>query len=424
MSIKEAITQELLDCADDPSGLEKVYERYGRSKGPFYLGLAAATTSLGSQLETLVQEKQAAQQKLEQMQAQVQTLEESRNALDQSTQALGNELDQKEARLPQVQRLIDAADTLQEQGFGEHELKRLFDILAVVATSQGERAVNGVEMFFDVVEQWGDIVSLELQAQRSQVRAEKAQAQAQRWEADAKRQEAKTKARATSIGIVEQLLNASIKADDLPAWQAILAKAGISPDELAASLEQFGSVERLTKVRQNRANELQRETRKLHSQVNALTQERESIQTAIQAVYSTGVKQVEQAGQAIIRSIQGAGEEARQLFGSVTDLLTLKAQLEEETSTMQGEIQAARAFRDNNPQFWQAVPTDVIRRLLQGIMVSTMGNQKDVDIKIPKSISKASSIPRFAQLRFSQILLWAFYGFATPEERKALYGGR
>ena len=63
MSIKEAITQELLDCADDPSGLEKVYERYGRSKGPFYLGLAAATTSLGSQLETLVQEKQAAQQK-------------------------------------------------------------------------------------------------------------------------------------------------------------------------------------------------------------------------------------------------------------------------------------------------------------------------------------------------------------------------
>ena len=133
---------------------------------------------------------------------------------------------------------------------------------------------------------------------------------------------------------------------------------------------------------------------------------------------------MKRAVEEIIRCIQGAGEEARELFNSVTALLTLKARLEDETLTMQGEIQVARAFRDSNPQMWKAVSVEEIRRLLQGIIVSTTGNQKDVDITIPEYIAKGSSISRFAHLRLSRILFWAHDEFATPEERKALSGGR
>ena len=130
--------------------------------------------------------------------------------------------------------LIDAADRLQGQGFGTDCLEKLFELLGEVAASQGEPADNGVKMFFEVVDQAGGIVSLEFHAQRSQVREEKARAQAERWEADAQRQEAKTKARATSIDIVEHLMDSGVKAKDLPTWQTILNNAGVPHDQLAA----------------------------------------------------------------------------------------------------------------------------------------------------------------------------------------------
>jgi len=424
MSIKETITKELLDRIDDPAGLEEVLKRHSRSKGPLYLAIAEATTALGSGLETLVQNRQAIQKELDQLQAQVQSLEERQKVLGQTAQALEKDIGQKEARLSEVQGLIEAADTLQGQGFGEHELKRLFDFLGAVATSQGERAENGIKSFFDVVKQWEGVVSLELQTQRYQVREEKAKAQAERWEAEAKRQEAKTKARAVSIDIIEQILEAGVKATDIPVWQKIINNASVSPDMLAASLEQFGNAERLTKIRQKRVNELTQEEKKLAAGNRALTRENDSLHAAIEAVQVAGVNNIRQVGEEVVLCIRRSGKEARELFSSVTDLLTLKAQLEGETSTLQGEIQVARAIKNNDLQSWQLVPLEVIRILLVGILVWTKARENDIDVPIPESISRASSLSRYAHLSLFQILLWAFYGIMTPQERKALSGGR
>ena len=241
MSLREEITQALLDSIDDPAELGKIYRRYGRSKGPFYLALAAATAALDSDFKTLVQNRHAVKGELDRLQIEARTLEERRDTLDQTAQELERDIGQKEARLSDVQGLIEAADRLESQGFGKESIDRLFDLLGEVAASQGEPADNGVEMFFEVVHRWGGLVSIELENQRAQVRADKAKAQGERWEADAKRQEAKTKARAASIEIVEQLMDAGVKANDLPTWQTILNKAGVSPDKLAASLEQLGN---------------------------------------------------------------------------------------------------------------------------------------------------------------------------------------
>ncbi|MCZ6580020.1 MAG: hypothetical protein O6840_00120 [Nitrospirae bacterium] len=49
MTLKATITQELLDAADDPLGLEEVFRRHSHSKGPFYGALAEATTQLQRQ---------------------------------------------------------------------------------------------------------------------------------------------------------------------------------------------------------------------------------------------------------------------------------------------------------------------------------------------------------------------------------------
>lgn len=424
MSIKDTIVRELLDNADDATGLEEVFRRYGRSKGPFYLALAEATTALVSELETLVQNKQAAQQELDGLHTEVKTLQERRQALDQTAQGLDRDIGQKEARLSEVRGLIETADRLEGQGFGKDNLEQLFNLLAETAASQGDTPKDGVTKFFEVVDQVGGIVSLELQSQQSQVRAEKARAQAERWEAEAKRQEAKTKARATSINIVEQILQAGVKATDIPAWQKIINNAGISPDMLAANLEELGNSERLIKIRQKQANDLKREETKLAVQVRTLTKKYDSLHTAIEAVQIAGVNNIKQVGEEVVLCIQRSGKEARELFSSVTDLMTLKAQLEDETTVLRGEIQVARAIKECSPQSWLAVPEEVVGILILGMLAWAKGQSKDVEVPIPESIARARLLPRNTRLSLSQILLWAFTGFATPEQRKALGGGR
>lgn len=49
-TLKANITQELLDSVDDPSGLEAILKRHGRSKGPLYLALAESTSELRQRL--------------------------------------------------------------------------------------------------------------------------------------------------------------------------------------------------------------------------------------------------------------------------------------------------------------------------------------------------------------------------------------
>ena len=45
-TLKQTISGELLDCGGDPSGLKEVFDRYGRSKSPFYAALSVATIKL------------------------------------------------------------------------------------------------------------------------------------------------------------------------------------------------------------------------------------------------------------------------------------------------------------------------------------------------------------------------------------------
>jgi len=125
MTIKDTIIEQLLDCADDPSGLAEVLKRHGRSKGPLYLALAEATGLLSSGLQTIADTKQAAQQELDGLHTEVKTLQERRQALDQIAQGLDRDIGQKEARLSEVWGLIETADRLEGQGFGKDNLEQL-----------------------------------------------------------------------------------------------------------------------------------------------------------------------------------------------------------------------------------------------------------------------------------------------------------
>ena len=292
MTLKETITKELLAAVDDPIRVGEVFRRHSGSKGPLYSGLAEATHQLQQRLEDMLDETAETEAHRQHLQEGVTTLEDERHDLEERVQSLEEQRHEAETKLADVQGVLDRADQLARRGFGEEELDRLYDLLGQVAASQGMPPEEGVAQFFRSVDRYEQVLSLELEEKRAEARAATARAEADRWEAEARRKEAESKARASAIDLVEMLLDQGVKADDLPHWSKVLQQAGVTAEQLADSLDQFGSIETLAYTRQARADELQVEVSTLESQLQALTEEREHIQVAIRAVKDEGLKQV------------------------------------------------------------------------------------------------------------------------------------
>ena len=184
MTVKETITKEFLDCLHEPSGLESVFQRHSRSKGPLYSALAEATTQLRQRLEKTWEETHEAETQRDQLIDQVEALEERHRELDDIVQVLDQQVHRAEAHLCEVQGLAERTTELAKRGFGEEELARLFDLLGQVAASQSEPPEEGVAQFFETVERYKKVVSLGLETKRAESRAEKAKAEAERWGAE------------------------------------------------------------------------------------------------------------------------------------------------------------------------------------------------------------------------------------------------
>ena len=61
------------------------------------------------------------------------------------------------------------------------------------------------------------------------------------------------------IDVVESMLDAGVKADDVLAWAAVLANAGVAVEHLAESLDEYGSIGALMDAQQKNTSELQSE---------------------------------------------------------------------------------------------------------------------------------------------------------------------
>ena len=158
--------------------------------------------------------------------------------------------------------------------------------------------------FFETVERYEQVVSLDLETQRCETRAATARAEAERWAAEARTREAKSKARIAAIEITEQFLLQGVKADDLPRWTKVLAKCGVTVEHLESALQQLGSLESVVKAREKSAEELGAQIPRLESRVKALTGQQDNAAAAVQAVREKALREVRQAGQQVAREVK------------------------------------------------------------------------------------------------------------------------
>ena len=220
-----------------------------RSKGPFYGALADATFQLRRRFEAAGKQATAEEAKRDGLIEETKDLEEERQRLEEQVRNLGRRVQDGDARLNVVSGLLDHADGLTRQGFGEAELVRLHELLAQLSAKQGALPEDGVAQFFETVGRYEAVVSFDLETTRAEARAAAAKADADRWESEARNRESRTKARVGAIDLMETILAQGVRAQDLPHWEAILRTAGVTAEELSGSLEQYGSLEALAKAR-------------------------------------------------------------------------------------------------------------------------------------------------------------------------------
>ncbi len=408
MTLRETITEELLNAVEHPEQLENISRTYSRSKGPYYAALLDATNQLQEQLDELLEEISDAIEQKAELGKQVSNLQEKENGLAEEVLVGEERLNEGNARLAEVQVLLNHAVDLERRGFGEEELSRLYEILGEVAASQGALPEEGVAQFFETVERYEQVVSLDLEARRAEARAAQVESEAERWETEAATRMAQSQARISVIDLVEDLLGKGIKGDDFIIWAAIIEKAGVSVEELAESLEAYGDVQALAAAREVRSEEIQTEITGLEAQVLALAQERDATHQAIIAVNDKALKQV-----------KAAEEQARQHVDSLVRDATNYSYLKKEAEELGGLIGDAQLLRAG-PESWKQLPRELVQHLLMVALSWAEVEGHDLQVALPAKLQRGSLLPSRTRLRLSELLLWVLTGLITEEERKAI----
>ena len=379
MTLKQTIANELLDSVDDPVGLEQIFRQHSRSKGPFYLGLADATSELWTRLKAVREQNAASEELHDSLNRDVETLAKQRQSLEEQVQRLAQRVQDDESKTAEVRGLLDHAEELTQWGFGEPELCRLRELLVQVAADQGELPEEGVAQFFQTIGRYERIVSLDLEAKRVESRVATAQADVARWEAEAKGAETRSNARVDAINLMEGLLERGVKSDDLLDWSKLLEQAEVTPGDLTESLDHYSSVEALAKARQERADELQVELSGLDSQVRALREEKENLATAIQVVQDKGLRKIKKAGDQVTKMVDSLVLEATEI-----------GQLRAEATDLGEWVEAARLLRSADYDNWRRMPREVIQHFLVVAFRWAQGEGRDPQVSPPESVAKAN----------------------------------
>ncbi len=420
MTLTQTITEELLNYLGEPGGIEQVLQKYSRSKGPLYSALASATVEMRQRISHLQQQIREAEAKSGPLKNEVANMERTRDELQERVLGLEDQLDDCERRLEEASGILSRVDRLARCGFGEEELNRLHELLALIAAESGSMPEESVAQFFETVARYETVVSLGLETKRSETRAAQAKSEADRWGAESQLNEAKSKARTSAIDLTEKLMAQGVKTEDLPQWQRILKTAGTSAESLASSLENYASLEALAKDLQQRSETLQEQVSKLETQTAALTKERDGVYSAVQALREKALKEVKAAGQQISREIKEVGARAQEYIEGIALAGASYGNLRDEAADLRELVGVAKNLRSGNPEDWQSTPRGTVQGLLVGITIWAQAEGRNVDVAPPAAILGRSPIYAYSRMRVCDALIWALSGIFTDEERQAL----
>ena len=408
MTLTEQITEQLLDAIEEPGGLDAVYQEFSKSRGPYYQALSNATAQLQEQFEATAQESEALTAHRDFLTEQVSALHDQNKGLEESVQTLVAEVQTAEQRLEEDRGSLDRLAHLAKAGFAEAELGRLGDLLAQVAAKQGGPPEEGVAQFFQTMDRFEQIISFDLEAQRSESRAALAKTEVTRLESELNARLVQSTARISVIDLVQGLLDRGFKAADFADWSSVIERSGVTVDELAGFLEEYSSIEVLSAARQARVEELQTEVTGLEAQVKGLCKERDNVHAAISAVKDRALQEV-----------KSAEKQARKHVDAMFQEAVAYGDLKKEAAELGELINSARDLRSGDLEKWRHLPREVIQHTLTGSIRWAEGDGRNHLVPAPEVVTQTNSLLSYSRLNLRQILLWALSGVLSDGHQGA-----
>jgi hypothetical protein len=447
-TLTDSIYDELIEGAKDPAGLPAVLKEHSNSKGPLYIALAKATNSLSEKLNSVSTQYQNAKQEYDQRQQAIKAVEQTLVDLGISSKNKAKELADLNEKVKKTGEIVNQGKELAGLGFGMEELKKLWALLIDIKASEGETGDEAIKLFFKKINTYQKFVSLESQHKANQIAIQKAQAEVEKWKAEAKAAEAKTKARQISINIIEKWLTSGVKEKDLPHWEHILSKSGITPEQLAGALDEYSTIEKLCHNREESAKKFETQTGNLAAQVKALKEERQQTSAAISDVREKALAEIEGMARQTLENVVQENQNLNQVWADIhqktileidasskTVLGNLQAlaektreyvALESQAAKLAEELKLARAFSSQDIKDWRQVSREGIRKLLQGIIAWTRADTNhNTRLTAPTNeLSYKLCYYSITPASLEEVLGWALSGTYSEQERNLLGGYR
>ena len=270
-----------------------------------------------------------------------------------------------------------------------------------------------MRQFFDTVGHYEHIVSLDLESKRAGSRAAQAKAEMERWEAEARRRESQSKARISAIDTVERWLSRGVREKDLPQWNTIIEKAGVSAESLASDLKRFSSLEALCRQRDRQAEELCKQQEQAEARLRTLKREEGQVKACITATRDVALREMEKVSQ-----------QAQTNLSELLSKAHAYGDLQRQAAQLENELALARAFKSAMAEDWAQVPLQMVQQLLMGLIRWAGSSDHNQQVPAPSLIVQKAPGLGWSSLSVTDLLLWALMGVVTDEERKLLNGRR
>ena len=338
MSLTDEIYLELCDGLGKGLDWQQFLAKHSASKGPLYNAIGRFFTEVELKIRALNEERNRVQseldraglrldsldQKIEEAESNIASLEDRENVLNGQVETLG-------VKLAAKSELVKHLAELEKLGFDSERLRQLEESLKEIGMKHGLKSKEAVGKFFDDLKDYESVLGAELQLKGFQTQIETKKLEAENWQAKEEALRREYYNLKEAIEAVHTFFNRGIKLRQIIAWQKVVDRFQ-TVEQLAESLAQYGDMTKLLEARKEETESYELRSAKAQGQVEALEKERAKIEGAIDALKVAGVrelkamteeatKQLKAVAAREISETQAVGQEVRTEFNNYSTQL-------------------------------------------------------------------------------------------------------
>ena len=431
MTQTDEIYHELMDGLRTGVDYEKLYLKWGGSKGPFYNALQRVLADAGTEFGRvsselrLIQEKiTEAQQKLtalldtqREVENEVEIKRREEESLDEHAGTARKHMRQLESEIKSRREVLDRADELRGLGFDLKQLQRLQQLLVEIGTKRGLKAKEAIAGFFSDLEDYDAKVGFEREIQRLDTVAETSRLEAQKWQAEKEALERAYKDKKQVVNAMESLLRQGVKPEHISVWEESVQAAG-GAEGLSRDLARYKSVRESVAAWEKEIKRLDLLRAERSGEVNALEKRKAETQGAVTVMAKAGIAEITTSKDTAMSELRGLVEEVRNEVKAYTELKAESVRLEK-------ELVCARYLAASDEALSKA-PVSIAEVLIRTVTRHCMARGVNPRVPVPELLNSESVFYSFyGGVQLLNLLGWVAAGLATAtaEENRSAGGG-